>query len=113
MSEVIDNRAHRIKTLKEIIRGVHAGEAPDAVRDKMRTLVRETDYSEIVAMEQQLMDEGMPACEIQGMCDLHSQVTREVLVQLPPKPAGPGHPADTFRRENEALREVIGRMQTA
>ena len=53
MSEVIDNRAHRIKTLKVIIRGVHAGEAPDAVRDKMRTLVRETDYSEIIAMEQQ------------------------------------------------------------
>jgi DUF438 domain-containing protein len=113
MSEVIDNRAHRVTTLKEIIRGLHCGESPDAVREKMRTLVRETDYSEIVAMEQQLMDEGTPASEIQGMCDLHSQVTREVLVQLPPKSVPPGHPADTMRRENDALREVIARLQAA
>jgi DUF438 domain-containing protein len=113
MSEVIDNRAHRVKTLKEIIRGLHGGESPDAVRDKMRTLVRETDYSEIVAMEQQLMDEGTPCSEVQGMCDLHSQVTRGVLVQLAPKPVEPGHPVDTFRRENEALRESIARIQSA
>jgi len=64
-------------------------------------------------MEQQLMDEGMPAQEIQGMCDLHSQVTREVLVQLPAKAVAPGHPADTMRRENEALRDTIARMQSA
>jgi DUF438 domain-containing protein len=113
MSEVIDNRAHRVKTLKEIIRGLHQGDSPEAVRDKMRALVRETDYSEIVAMEQQLMDEGTPCSEIQGMCDLHSQVTREVLVQLAPKTVPPGHPVDTFRRENEALRETIGHMQSA
>jgi DUF438 domain-containing protein len=113
MSEVIDNRAHRVKTLKEIIHGLHQGESPDAVRDKMRTLVRETDYSEIVAMEQQLMDEGTPCSEIQGMCDLHSQVTREVLVQVASKTVPPGHPVDTFRRENEALRDTIGRMQSA
>ena len=47
------------------------------------------------------------------MCDLHSQVTREVLVQLPAKSVPPGHPVDTFRRENEALREAILKMRTA
>jgi DUF438 domain-containing protein len=113
MSECIDNRAHRVNVLKGIIRGLHSGESPETVRANMRTLVRETDYSEIVAMEQQLMDEGMPASEIQGMCDLHSQVTREVLVQLPAKTVVPGHPVDTFRRENEALRETVARMQSA
>jgi uncharacterized protein len=113
MSEVIDNRTERVKTLKQIIRGLHDGEAPDAVRERMRTLVRSTDYTEIVAMEQQLMNEGTPCSEIQGMCDLHSQVTREVLVQLPPRPVAPGHPVDTFRRENEALREAVARVQSA
>jgi DUF438 domain-containing protein len=47
------------------------------------------------------------------MCDLHSQVTREVLVQLPAKPVTPGHPVDTLRRENEALRAVLLRMRQA
>ena len=113
MSEFIDNRAHRVRTLKEIIRRLHAGEAPDAVRGDMQELVRQTDYTEILAMEQQLMAEGMPANEIQCMCDLHSQVTRDVLIQLPPKAVPPGHPVDTFRRENEALGGVLVRMRLA
>ena len=113
MSELIDNKAHRIRTLKEIIKHLHAGEPPEQVKERLKTLVGETDYSEIVAMEQQLIAEGMPVEEVQSMCDLHSQVTREVLVQFPAVPVQPGHPADTFRRENEALREVIARMREA
>jgi len=113
MSELIDNRAQRVRTLKSIIKRLHAGEAPDQVRSSLKQLVCETDYSEIMAMEQELIAEGMPVEEIQGMCDLHSQVTRDVLVQLAPAAVPPGHPADTLRRENAALREALGRMQTA
>ncbi|MCS6951312.1 MAG: DUF438 domain-containing protein [Bryobacterales bacterium] len=113
MSELIDNRAHRVRTLKEIIKKLHAGAPPDAVKAELRELVRQTDYSEIVAMEQELMAEGMPVEEIQRMCDLHSQVTREVLVPPPPRLVPPGHPADTFRRENEALRGAVLRMRLA
>jgi DUF438 domain-containing protein len=47
------------------------------------------------------------------MCDLHSQVTRDVLVQLPARQVPPGHPADTFRRENEALRGELLRFRIA
>jgi DUF438 domain-containing protein len=47
------------------------------------------------------------------MCDLHSQVTRDVLVPLPAKPLAPGHPVDTFRRENQALRKTAGEMRQA
>ncbi|MDZ7639433.1 MAG: DUF438 domain-containing protein [Bryobacterales bacterium] len=113
MSELINNRAHRIETLKHIIRHLHAGQAPEAVREQMKRLVGETDYSEIVAMEQELIAEGMPVEEIRSMCDLHSQVTRDVLVQLPPSALPPGHPVDTFRRENQALNAVLGRMRMA
>lgn len=111
MSELIDNRARRIRTLKEIIRSLHAGESLETVKARLRELVRETDHSEIVAMEQELIAEGMPVSEIQAMCDLHSQVTREVLVQIRPPEPPPGHPVDTFRRENAALREVTGRAR--
>lgn len=111
MSELLDNRAQRIRTLKEIIKRLHSGEAPDTVRDRLKELVQQTDSSEIIAMEQELMAEGMPVEQIQSMCDLHSQVTREVLVQFPPRPIPPGHPADTFHRENEALRAVVDRMR--
>jgi uncharacterized protein len=113
MSELIDNRAQRVRTLKGIIKRLHTGEAPDAVRNSLKELVCQTDYSEVMAMEQELIADGMPVEEIQSMCDLHSQVTREVLVQLAPAPLPPGHPVDTMRRENEALRESMARLQQA
>ncbi len=113
MSELIDNRAQRVQTLKSIIKRLHSGEAPEVVKETLRQLVRQTDYSEITAMEQELIAEGMPVKEIQGMCDLHSQVTRDVLVRLEPAPVPPGHPADTLRRENAAIGETLGRMQRA
>ncbi len=112
MSELIDNRAHRISVLKEIIQHLHAGAAPELVKERLRKLVGETDATEIMAMEQQLMAEGMPVEEVRSMCDLHSQVTRGVLVQVaPPASIQPGHPVDTFRRENSALKQVIATMR--
>jgi DUF438 domain-containing protein len=111
MSEVIDNKANRIRALKDIIKHLHAGNPPEQVQQQMREIVRQTDASEIMAMEQELMAEGMPVEEVRSMCDLHSKVTRDVLVQLPTRKAiAPGHPVDTFRRENEALRGVTAAM---
>jgi len=112
VSELIDNRAHRIAALRDIIRHLHSGAAPEMVKERLREIVGQTDATEIMAMEQQLMAEGMSVKEVQSMCDLHSQVTRDVLVQLaPPRPIAPGHPVDTFRRENAALKDVIARMR--
>jgi uncharacterized protein len=112
VSELIDNRVHRISVLKEIIQHLHAGAAPELVKERLRKLVGETDATEIMAMEQQLMAEGMPVEEVRSMCDLHSQVTRGVLVQVaPPASIQPGHPVDTFRRENSALKQVIATMR--
>ena len=90
MSELIDNKAHRVRTLKEIIKHLHAGRSPEEVKGLLKTMMGETDYSEIVAMEQELMAEGMPVEEVKSMCDLHSQVTREMLVQIPLAPVPPG-----------------------
>jgi hypothetical protein len=42
MSELIDNRAHRIRTLKEEIRHLHAGEAPEQVKPRLAALVPST-----------------------------------------------------------------------
>ena len=114
MSEVIDNKANRIRVLKDIIKHLHAGNPPEQVQRQMQEIVRRTDASEIMAMEQELIAEGMPVEEVRSMCDLHSKVTRDVLVQLPIRKAiAPGHPVDTFRRENEALRGAIAAMTQA
>lgn len=114
MSELIDNKAHRIQTLKNIIQHLHAGHAPEQVKAQLSEIVKQTDYSEIMAMEQELMAEGMPVEELRSMCDLHSEVTREVLVQLKtPREVVAGHPVDTFKRENDAIRQATAAARNA
>lgn len=103
MAELLDNRAKRIQALKQIITGLHQGTPQDQVRQQLKELVRQTDASEIAAMEQQLIADGMPVAEVMAMCDLHSQVVSEILVNRATDPVLPGHPVDTFRRENQAL----------
>lgn len=112
MSEFLDNRTRRVEMLKGILHGLHDGHSPDTARDDMRRLVREADATEIVAAEQQLIAEGTPVPVIQSMCDLHSQVTREVLTTVAAA-VEPGHPVDTMRRENDALRAVLARLRDA
>jgi len=112
MSELIDNRAERIRTLKQIIRELHRGEDPNRVKNRLKQLVRQCDAGEIAAMEQELMADGVPVEEIMGMCDLHSQVVRELVVERPHEPIETGHPVDVFRRENAALAERSAAMRT-
>ncbi|HSP90935.1 MAG TPA: DUF438 domain-containing protein [Vicinamibacterales bacterium] len=113
MSELLDNRAHRVRTLKEIIRHLHEGRPAAEVKASLTALVRQCDASEIAAMEQELMAEGIPVAQIMNMCDLHAAVVRDILVERPSAPPAPGHPADTFRRENEALTAQVAKLRDA
>jgi len=104
MSELINNQEVRIRTLKEVILHLHQGQAPEAVRAQLKSLVADVDASEIAAMEQQLMAEGMSPDQVRSMCDLHADVLKEVMAEpRAPKVLPPGHPVDTFQRENRAL----------
>lgn len=114
MSELINNRERRIEELKGIIRLLHAGAPADEVRGQLREIVRETDATEIAAMEQSLIADGMPVEEVRSMCDLHSQVLREFVVPSSAvSEVPPGHPIDTFRRENEAILAAVARLREA
>ena len=107
MSELIDNSRHRIESLKEIIKKLHGGADPDSVKREFGELLADVGVSEIAAMENSLMSEGMPQEEIQRMCDVHAAVLGGAA------PHGPtevpvGHPVHTFRLENEKIREIVG-----
>jgi hypothetical protein len=113
VSELIDNRAHRIRTLKHVITRLHQGEAPAAVKPQVLALVKECTAGEIASMEQELMADGIPATEIMRMCDLHSEALRDVIVDPVARVAPPGHPVDTFKRENKALQDLTARLRAA
>jgi len=108
MSELINNQAMRIQTLKEVILHLHRGEAPEDVRGQLKNLIAEVDASEIAAMEQQLMADGMSSEEVRSMCDLHADVLKEVMAKpCPSMPLPAGHPIEHFKAENAALQAAI------
>jgi DUF438 domain-containing protein len=114
MSELINNRQHRIDELKQIILHLHGGASPELVRQQLTEIVRETDATEVAAMEQQLMADGLTVDEVRSMCDLHSQVLRDVVKPIQIRvPLAPGHPVDTFRRENVAIKETVAAAREA
>lgn len=104
MSELIDNRRHRLEALKQMIHELHDGASPDALKTRFRAVLDHAGATEISALESELMAEGMPGDEIKRMCELHVAVFRDTLEQRPPADAHPGHPVHTFRAEN---REVL------
>lgn len=114
MSEAIANRARRVEALKTVVQGTHHGRDPGEVARLLRETIRTTEAAEVLAMEQQLLAEGMSAAELAPRCGEHLGWLRDILVRRPDRPALPdGHPADTFLRETWALRRTIADSRRA
>ena len=112
MSESTENTADKIRKLEEIIKSLHGGAPPATVKEQLKNIVRKTDSTEIAAMEEQLMAGGMPVEEVRSMCDLHAEVLKEIITEPQAVEFPPGHPADTFRRENEAIHRCVEQIQS-
>lgn len=107
MTELIDNREYRIKVLKELVMDLHKGKSVEEVKQRFNELMRDVTPQEISAMEQALIQEGLPVSEVQRLCDVHAAVFKEALEERPEPHTTPGHPLHTFIRENRAIEELI------
>ncbi len=110
MSEVINNREYRQQALKEIIKELHQGKSAAEVKAKFAELIEGVSATEISGMEQALMAEGMPAEEIQRLCDVHAAVFKGSIAAIhAPQAAAqtPGHPLHTMALENRAIERLI------
>ncbi len=103
MSELMENAKARRGVLKHLILQLHQGKAPEEVKPQLLKLLGRIPYNEVVEVEQELISEGMEVGEILKLCDLHSAAMKDTLDSSGGKTAPPGHPVDTFKKENEAL----------
>jgi uncharacterized protein len=106
--------------LKDIIRDLHAGGDLATLQARFAALVGDVSGAEIGAMEQELIDEGLPESEVRRLCDLHVRVFESALDQAPAPQTVPGHPLHTLAEENKAVavivaetREVLERLVQA
>lgn len=111
MSEWIDNSSQRKQALRELILKLHGGETTEDVRRQLQEGLKSIPYGEVVEVEQQLIQEGLPAEEVLRLCDAHSAVLRGAVDTSAAPEVPPGHPVDVFRRENEALRATVSQAR--
>lgn len=113
MSELINNREERQRVLKQIIKDIHAGRDPVELRERFKALLDQVGPEEVMALEQSLIDEGLPVEEITKLCDVHVSVFRDSLEQHatdgPPKAA---HPIDVFAAETKGFSKRVGGART-
>lgn len=110
MSELINNREHRQKVLKELIMELHDGKSVEEVRGRFAKLIEGVSTQEITEMEQNLVAEGMPIKEIQRLCDVHAAVFKGSIAEIHSNlkvEETPGHPIQTFKLENRAIEDYI------
>ena len=107
MSELINNRQI---DLKKLIKKIHNGMPLAEAKEEFKTKFGNISTDEIVALEQNLVDEGLPIEEIQSLCDVHAALfngsisdihKRKELVETK------GHPAKVFKDENDMIHKLI------
>ena len=108
MSELINNSEKRKGLLKHMILELHRGEGPEEIRGRIQQLLKSIPYGEVVEVEQELINEGLPEEEVLRLCDIHTSVLEGSIDLSGAKEIPAGHPVDTFSKENEALIKVVG-----
>ena len=107
MSKNIDNSAFRKAKLKELILKLHAGESQDTVQQELIETLGTIPYGEVVEVEQELLEEGLPQEEVLKLCDIHSAVLEGNVDLSAARSIPEGHPVDVLIQENKALTAVI------
>ncbi len=111
MSDIAKDDPEKREKLKGVIGRLHAGESVGHVKKDFDALVKDVSAEEIAAMEQALMKAGMPAEEIQRLCEVHVEVFENSLEKHGKPDKVPGHPIHTFMAENDAARASLKRLR--
>jgi uncharacterized protein len=106
MSELINN-TNRKALLKHMILELHEGKAPAQIKTRIAEVLKNIPYDEVVQVEQELINEGLPVEEVLKLCDIHTWVLDGSIDTSKQANVEPGHPVDTFKQENAALKKVV------
>jgi DUF438 domain-containing protein len=107
VSKNIDNSTFRKAKLKELILKLHTGESQDSVQQELIQTLGTIPYGEVVEVEQELLEEGLPPEEVLKLCDVHSAVLEGNVDLSASKSIPDGHPVDVLIQENKALTAVL------
>lgn len=111
MSELINNSETRKSKLKALILKLHSGESENEVRQELMESLSQIPYGEVVEVEQELINEGLPEEEILKLCDAHSAVLHGNIDLSASKDIPEGHPIDVMIHENKELKKLAKQIK--
>lgn len=95
---------------KDLMRRLHSGAAPAAVKQEARDLLVNIDARKLAILEQELIEEGLGREAIRTLCDVHLDIMRENLDEGRME-AGPGHPIHTLMEEHKVIKEFLEKLR--
>lgn len=108
MSEFINNSTQRKEMLRHLLLRLHEGDNPEILRQRLIEVLKSIPYHEVVEVEQELINSNaLTEQEILEFCDLHTAVLNGSIDQQGAKQIPAGHPVDTFKKENIAIRQQL------
>ncbi len=107
MSEYINNKRQKVDQLKSLILELHKGKSTEEVKSKLKTLMGEVPYGDVVTAEDELIAEGLPQEEVLKFCDIHTEALRGQIDTSTEKDFPAGHPVHSFKKENRELENEI------
>lgn len=110
MSELI-NSSNRKALLKHMILQLHEDVAPELVKKRLAEVLKSVPYNEVVEVEQELINEGLPVEEVLKLCDIHTYVLDGSIDTSGQAEIPAGHPVDTFKKENTVLGAVVKSLE--
>ena len=72
----------RLETLHQIVKDLHAGKTVEQVKPLFEEAIADVEATEIAAMEQKLIEGGVPEGEVKKLCDVHVEVFAEASVTV-------------------------------
>jgi DUF438 domain-containing protein len=103
-------KAAKTAELKTIILDLHKNIPFEDVKKRFDELIADVEPMEIIAMEEQLIKEGMPVEEVKQLSDLHVTLFKGVLDEKDIPDAPTGHPVHTFLEENKIFTNTVADM---
>ncbi|MCL5069774.1 MAG: DUF438 domain-containing protein [Actinobacteria bacterium] len=105
MSEFL-GKENKKEIIKDIILKLHQGLSLEEAKEKFEKEVGTITFSEIVEIEQSLINEGMQTDEIKNFCNLHALLFESSLSQSVAKEELPTHPIHLFKLENREIEKL-------
>ncbi|MCE1195558.1 DUF438 domain-containing protein [bacterium] len=113
MADYVAIDPERQVRLKEIIGRLHAGRPVGEVKREFAKLIQGVSAAEIAAMEQSLIEGGMPVEEVQRLCEVHVQVFEASLAKGGTPTGMAGHPIHSMIEENKLAKRKASALKTA